>query len=79
VTIDQLSAEAGAAYLRYLRDRGAAPATLRKVKTLLASLAAFCAETPGYEAGLRGDAPAARLQGQGMTRLGEGVRSGSIR
>jgi site-specific recombinase XerD len=56
VTIDQLSAEAGAAYLRYLRDRGAAPATLRKVKTLLASLAAFCAETPGYEVGLRGDA-----------------------
>jgi integrase len=56
VTIDQLSAEAGAEYLRYLRDRGAAPATLRKVKTLLASLAAFCAETPGYEAGLRGDA-----------------------
>jgi site-specific recombinase XerD len=56
ITIDQLSAEAGAAYLRYLRDRGAAPATLRKVKTLLASLAAFCAETPGYESGLRGDA-----------------------
>ena len=56
VTIDQLSAEAGAAYLRYLRDRGAAPATLRKVKTLLASLAAFCAETPGFEAGLPGDA-----------------------
>jgi hypothetical protein len=26
VTIDQLSAEAGAEYLRYLRDRGAAPA-----------------------------------------------------
>lgn len=43
----------------YLRDRGAAPATLRKVKTLLSSLAAFCAETPGYEAGLRGDAMAA--------------------
>ena len=26
------------------------------MKTLLSSLAAFCAETPGYEAGLRGDA-----------------------
>ena len=56
VTIDQFSADAAAAYLLYLRDRGAAPATLRKVKTLLASLAGFCAETPGYDAGLRGDA-----------------------
>jgi site-specific recombinase XerD len=55
-TIDQFSAAAAAAYLLYLRDRGAAPATLRKVKTLLASLAAFCAETPGYDVGLRGDA-----------------------
>jgi site-specific recombinase XerD len=54
-TIDHLSAEAACAYVVYLRDRGAAPATLRKVKTLLSSLAAFCAETPGYEAGLQGE------------------------
>jgi hypothetical protein len=54
-TIDQLSAETACAYVVYLRDRGAAPATLRKVRTLLSSLAAFCAETPGYEAGLQGD------------------------
>lgn len=33
-TIDQLSAEAACAYVVYLQDRGAAPATLRKVKTL---------------------------------------------
>ncbi len=53
-TIDQLSAADAAAYVLYLRDRGAAPATLRKVKTLFASLAEFCAETPGYS-GLEGD------------------------
>ncbi len=56
VTIDQFTADAARDYLIYLRDRGAAPATLRKVKTLLNSLAAFCAETPGYEAGIRGEA-----------------------
>jgi site-specific recombinase XerD len=55
-TIDQFTADAARDYLIYLRDRGAAPATLRKVKTLLNSLAAFCADTPGYEAGIRGDA-----------------------
>ena len=54
LTIKQLTAAEAAAYILYLRDRGAAPATLRKVKTLLCSLAAFCAETPGYE-GLEGD------------------------
>ncbi len=53
VTIDQFTAEEAAAYLLYMRDRGAAPATLRKVKTLFCSLADFCAETPGYE-GLTG-------------------------
>ena len=54
-TIDQFTAAAAKDYVLYLRDRGAAPATLRKVKTLLASLAAFCAETPGYENGLSGE------------------------
>src|SRR5487761_498703 len=34
VTIAQLTAAEAAAYVIYLRDRGAAPATLRKVKTL---------------------------------------------
>jgi len=55
VTIDQLTAAQAAAYVTYLRDRGAAPATLRKVKTLFTSLATFCAATPGYTAGLRGE------------------------
>ena len=59
LTINELTDVAARDYLVYLRDRGAAPATLRKVKTLLSSLAAFCAETPGYEAGLRGDAMSA--------------------
>ena len=59
VTINELTDAAARDYLVYLRDRGAAPATLRKVKTLLSSLAAFCAETPGYEAGLCGDAMSA--------------------
>lgn len=54
VTIDQFTAAAAAEYLRYLWDRGAAPATLRKIKNLLTGLAEFCAETPGYE-GLEGD------------------------
>lgn len=54
VTIDQFTAAAAAEYLRYLWDRGAAPATLRKIKNLLTALAEFCAETPGYE-GLEGD------------------------
>jgi integrase/recombinase XerD len=48
VTIDQLTAEKAAAYILYLRDRGASPATLRKVKMLLSGLLAFCAEMPGY-------------------------------
>src|SRR5260370_25320651 len=52
--IDRFTAEEAAAYVVYLRDRGTALATLRKVKTLLSSLAAFCAETPGYGAGLVG-------------------------
>jgi integrase len=59
VTIDQLTADAARDYILYLRDRGASPATLRKAKTLFSSLAAFCAETPGYEACLRGTALAA--------------------
>lgn len=54
VTIDQFTAAAAADYILYLRDRGAAPATLRKIRNLLNGLAAFCAETPGYE-GLVGD------------------------
>lgn len=53
-TIDEFTAAAAADYVRYLRDRGASPATLRKIRNLLRSLAAFCAETPGYE-GLQGD------------------------
>ncbi len=53
-TIDQLTAAEASAYILYLRDRGAAPATLRKVKTLFASLAEFCAKTPGYR-GLKGN------------------------
>ena len=53
-TIDQLTSAECAAYLIYLRDRGAAPATLRKVKTLFSSLAGFCEATPGYEAGFAG-------------------------
>lgn len=56
VTIDQLTADAARDYILYLRDRGASPATLRKAKTLFGSLAVFCAETPGYEACLRGTA-----------------------
>jgi integrase/recombinase XerD len=54
VTIDQFTAAAAAQYVLYLWDRGAAPATLRKIKNLLMSLARFCADTPGYE-GLVGD------------------------
>jgi integrase/recombinase XerD len=54
VTIDQFTAAAAADYIRYLWERGAAPATLRKVKRLLLRLAMFCAETPGYS-GLLGD------------------------
>lgn len=54
VTIDQFTAAAAAEYVIYLRERGASPATQRKVKNLLLSLAEFCAETPGY-AGLEGD------------------------
>jgi integrase len=54
VTIAQLTAAEAAAYVIYLRDRGAAPATLRKVKTLFCSLAEFCAETPTY-GGLEGE------------------------
>src|SRR5580700_9363501 len=54
VTIDEFTAAAAAEYLRYLWDRGAAPATLRKIKNLLTALSEFCAETPGYE-GLEGD------------------------
>ena len=54
VTIEQLTAAEAAEYALYLRDRGAAPATLRKVKSLFSSLADFCAETPGY-GGLKGD------------------------
>jgi integrase len=61
VTIEQFTAEHAAAYILYLRDRGAAPATLRKVKTLLLSLAAFCAETPGYR-GLEGAKQLAALR-----------------
>lgn len=53
-TIDQFTAAAAADYVSYLRERGAAPATQRKIKNLLCSLATFCAETPGYE-GLAGD------------------------
>ncbi len=53
-TIEQLSAADAAAYVIYLRDRGAAPATLRKVKTLFSSLRTFCAETPTYSKGLQG-------------------------
>ncbi|MCA1693236.1 MAG: hypothetical protein LC749_00095 [Actinobacteria bacterium] len=41
VSIDQLTAARAAEYVTYLRDRGAAPATLRKVKTLFSSLATF--------------------------------------
>lgn len=55
VTIDQFTGAAGAEYVRYLWERGAAPATLRKIRNLLTSLAEFCAETPGYEGGLEGD------------------------
>jgi len=54
-TIDQFTAAAAAEYVVYLRDCGASPATQRKVKNLLTSLAEFCAETPGYETGLAGD------------------------
>lgn len=54
VTIDEFTAAAAAEYLHYLWDRGAAPATLRKIKNLLTALSEFCAETPGYE-GLEGD------------------------
>ncbi|MGH7775889.1 MAG: tyrosine-type recombinase/integrase, partial [Candidatus Dormibacterales bacterium] len=52
--IDELTAKQAAAYVVYLRDRGAAPATLRKVKTLFTSLRAFCEEEPEYK-GLEGD------------------------
>ncbi len=54
VTIDQFTSAAAAEYVVYLRDRGASPATQRKVRNLLISLAEFCAETSGY-AGLEGD------------------------
>ncbi|HEX6539650.1 MAG TPA: hypothetical protein VF155_10760 [Candidatus Dormibacteraeota bacterium] len=49
-TTDQFTDQAARDCLLYLRDRGAAPATL------FSSLASFCAETPGCEVGLRGDA-----------------------
>jgi integrase len=52
-TIEELTAERAAEYILYLRDRGAAPATLRKVKTLFSSLAGFCAEDQRYR-GLEG-------------------------
>jgi integrase len=54
VTIHQFTASAAAEYVVYLRERGASPATQRKVRNLLLSLAEFCAETSGY-AGLEGD------------------------
>jgi integrase/recombinase XerD len=54
VTIDEFTAAAAAKYVVYLRERGASPATQRKVRNLLLSLAEFCAETPGY-GGLHGD------------------------
>ena len=53
-TMDQLTAAKAAEYLIYLRDRGAAPATIRKVKMLFMSLRTFCKETPGLEAALKG-------------------------
>lgn len=54
-TIEDLTAAQASAYLSYLEERGAEPASLAKVKTLLSSLAKFCARTPGYQMGLRGD------------------------
>jgi integrase len=53
-TIDQFTSAAAAEYVRYLGERGASPATLRKIRNLLNALADFCAETPGYR-GLEGD------------------------
>lgn len=54
VTITDLTAGEAASYVMYLRDRGAAPATVRKVRNLFRSLQAFCAEATGYR-GLEGD------------------------
>lgn len=53
-TIQQFTAAEAAEYLIYMRERGAEPATLRKLKTLLLGLADFCATTPGYQ-GLEGE------------------------
>lgn len=54
VTIEQFTAAEAADYVLYLRDRGAAPGTLRKFKNYFTSLAQFCAETSRYK-GLEGD------------------------
>ena len=51
--MEQFTAAAGADYILYLRERGAAPATLKKIKNLLTCLASFCEEA-GYS-GLKGD------------------------
>lgn len=54
LTIEQLTAAEASEYVLYLRDRGAAPGTLRKIKNYFTSLAQFCAETTRYK-GLEGD------------------------
>jgi len=53
-TIAQFTGADAADYILYMRDLGAEPATLRKLRTLLGGLAEFCSTTPGFE-GLRGD------------------------
>ena len=55
LTIDQLTAAKAAEYLVYLRNRGAAPGTVRKVKMLFQAMRAFCRETPGLEGAFEGD------------------------